>query len=260
MSLITLTTDFGTQDWFVGTMKAVIAGLDPNAKVIDFTHAIPPGDLRAAAFALAASYGFSPKGTIHLVVVDPGVGSQRKAIAIQTANYVFVGPDNGVLSWALAKERIEAIHLLENPAFFLPSVSRTFHGRDIFAPVAAHLGRGVSISQLGPKQESLVTLPWPQPVTARGFARGEVIYVDQFGNAITNLDVPTLDSLGQGELKVFLGSKPVCPVAAFYQAVPPGRPVAVVGSSGFLELAINAGNAARKLKLRPGTVVTVRAD
>ncbi len=149
MRAITLTTDFGLGDWFVGTMRAVILGIHPRANVVDITHGIPPGDIRAGAFALMASCRFFPRGTVHVAVVDPGVGSRRRAIAVRSANHFFVGPDNGVLSWALGLEEIKTIRLLENPEYFLAPVSRTFHGRDIFAPVAAHLSRGLRASRLG---------------------------------------------------------------------------------------------------------------
>src|ERR1017187_10157320 len=149
-------------------MKGVIASLAPTTRVIDLTHELPSGDIRGGAFALAASHRFFPKGAIHVIVVDPGVGSARKAIAVQTANGVFVGPDNGVLSWALAKERLRAIHALENEVYFLQPISRNFHGRDIFAPVAAHLSRGVPIQKLGPALKEFVRLGWPEPRVQRG--------------------------------------------------------------------------------------------
>src|SRR5208283_126339 len=163
MNLITLTTDFGTRDWFVGTMKGVILSRCPRAAIVDITHEIPAGDIRAGAFALAAGCRFFPKGTVHVAVVDPGVGSARHAIVVQTANYFFVGPDNGVLSFALAKEKIKTIRRLENKGIFLQPVSCTFHGRDIFAPVAARLCRGFPIHKLGPLQKDFVRLPWPEP-------------------------------------------------------------------------------------------------
>lgn len=258
MRLVTLTTDFGTRDGFVGTMKGVILGLAPRATIIDLTHEIPPGDIRAGALVLTASCRFFPKSTVHVAVVDPGVGSARKAIAVQTANYFFIGPDNGLLSWALAKERIKAIHVLENDAFFLHPVSRTFHGRDIFSPVAAHLCRGVPIRKLGSRLEVYTRLPWPEPKPMRQGVQGEIVYLDHFGNAITNLDAAALASLGKGRLHVFLGRKCLCAVEPFYQAVPPGRPVAVLGSSGFLEIALNAGSAARRLRLQIGDELRVR--
>ena len=256
--LVTLTTDFGARDWFVGVMKGVILGLAPRTAIVDLTHDIPPGDIHAGAFALAAGFRFFPKGAVHAAVVDPGVGSARKAIAVQTAHYFFVGPDNGVLSWALAKERIKAIHSLENKAFFLQPVSGTFHGRDIFSPVAAHLSRGVPIHKLGRRLEHYASLPWPQPKPARRGVRGQIVYLDRFGNGITNLDAAALAPLGKGRFRVFFGRRYSCPVETFYQAVAAGRPVAVVGSSGFLEIAVNAGNAAQHLGLKTGDNVLVR--
>ncbi len=163
MQLITLTTDFGTRDWFVGTMKGVILSVAPRAAVVDLTQDIPPGDIRGGAFALLAGYRFFPKGTVHDAVVDPGVGKARKAIAVQTARYCFVGPDNGVLSLALANEKIQTIRSLENREYFLHPISRTFHGRDVFAPVAAHLSRGVPIQKLGRGLKDFVRLDWPRP-------------------------------------------------------------------------------------------------
>jgi S-adenosyl-L-methionine hydrolase (adenosine-forming) len=280
MQIVTLTTDFGTRDWFVGTMKGVVLGINPRAAVVDLTHEIPPGDVRAGAFALMAGCRHFPKGTMHVAVVDPGVGGPRRAIAAQTADYLFVGPDNGVLSWALARERIKAVRLLEKPTFFLKPVSRTFHGRDIFAPVAAHLSRGVSIQRFGREVKDWGRLPWPQPTRSRGMIRGEIIYIDRFGNAITNLEaeaafpepdtgradrlvgpdarqrVPTV--IRAVTCEVAGRWKARCPLAEFYGAVPANRLVAVCGSSGFLEIAVNGGSAARKLGLRAGDKVVVR--
>src|SRR5436190_23539094 len=161
--LVTLLTDFGTADWFVASMKGVLARLAPGTGIIDITHDISPGDMRAGAFALAASYRFFPKGTVHVAVVDPGVGSDRRAIAVRTTNYHFVGPDNGLLSWALKREEIKTVRALENTAYLLHPISHTFHGRDIFAPVAAHLSRGVPIHRFGPARKDLVRLEWPEP-------------------------------------------------------------------------------------------------
>lgn len=256
MRIITLTTDFGSQDWFVGTMKGVILGINPNSSVVDITHEIPPGDIRAGAFALMASYRYFPKGTVHLAVIDPGVGSERKAIAAQTTNYAFVGPDNGVLSFALAKEKIKGIYRLENERHFLHPVSHTFHGRDIFAPAAAHLSHGLAINKLGPKQEDFVRLPWPEPEISRDSIRGEIIYMDHFGNAITNIGNDCLARVGKP--LVFKDGKRLCAIEPFYQSVPRGKTVAVPGSSGYLEIAINGGSAARSLRLNIGTAVSVR--
>jgi len=255
VQLITLTTDFGTRDWFVGTMKGVIHRIAPRAVVVDITHDVPPGDIRAAAFALAASCRFFPRGTVHVVVVDPGVGSNRAAIAVGTANGIFVGPDNGVLSLALAGETIRAIRQLTNERFFLKPVSRTFHGRDVFAPVAAHLVRGASFAALGPAQNDFVRLPMCEPRRSDRAIRGEVLYVDRFGNAITNIPNAWV---GEGRWDTVVRGRRVAAVERFYQAVPAGRAVTVPGSSGFLELAVNGGNAATRFRLKPGDAIEVR--
>ena len=244
-------------DWFVGTMKGVIACLSPRTSVVDLTHDVRPGDIRGGAFAVAASCRFFPKGTVHVAVVDPGVGSRRKAIAVQTANGVFVGPDNGVLSWALAKEKIRAIHALENEAYFLQPVSHTFHGRDVFAPVAAHLSRGVPIRKLGAALKDFVRLDWPEPRERRGGIEGEVVYIDRFGNAITNLESRLWRGVDGISCEIYGRRRRVCSLKTFYQAVAPKTPVALVGSSGLLEIAINGGSAEKVLGIRVGTRVVL---
>lgn len=258
MNIISLTTDFGTHDWFVATMKGVMLGIAPRAIVVDLTHDVSPGEIRGGAFALAAGCQFFPKRTVHLAVVDPGVGSARKAIAVETDNYFFVGPDNGVLSWALRRERVKSIRQLESNEFFRSSVSQTFHGRDIFAPVAAHLSRGIAMDRLGPALTDYVRLDWPQPEVLTGVVRGEVVYVDRFGNLITNCDAASLAGFGDKSCEVFLGQKRLCPVAPFYGAVQVGRPIAVMGSTGYLEVAVNGASAAERLGLRLGDRVGVR--
>jgi S-adenosylmethionine hydrolase len=258
MHVITLTTDFGLDDWFVGAMKGVITRIAPRVQVIDLTHGIPPGDIRAGAFALAAGCRFFPTGTIHLAVVDPGVGSDRNAIAVQTEEYCFVGPDNGVLSFALRNERIKRIHALENKRYLPSSISQTFHGRDVFAPVAAHLAKGVPIQKLGSKRNDLERLSWPEPRLDENGIEGEVVYIDRFGNAITNIDAGMLNRLQAAVCEI--GRKPAqkCPVKNCYQAVPTGKPVAVLGSSGFLEIAVNGRSAAKRLAIKIGTKVVAR--
>ncbi len=257
-NLITLTTDFGTSDWFVGTMKGVMAGIAPQARLIDLTHEIPPGNVRAGAFALAAAFRYFPKRTVHAAVVDPGVGTTRKAIAVQTRRYIFIGPDNGVLSWALRNETISRIHLVQNTRYFLQPVSRTFHGRDIFAPAAAHISHGLPVQELGPVVTGLIRLPWPEPRRSKNAVDGEVLYVDRFGNAITNIPASLVEGLG-ADLTVFHGRNQLCRVASFYGAVAAGRAVAVAGSSGFLEIAVNGGSAAQVLSLAVKARIIVRS-
>lgn len=258
MRIITLTTDFGWKDWFVGTMKGVILSIDPEAVVVDITHDLARGDIRGGAFALAASYQFFPHGTVHLAVVDPGVGSGRSAIAVQTADYFFVGPDNGVLSWALRQEKIKSIRKLDNEKFFLRSISQTFHGRDIFSPVAAHLSKGVPLEKLGPPQQQLVTFPWPKPQRNRRQVTGEVVYIDVFGNAITNIRNEFLDGFDRESCRVMLRRKAVARLRRYYEEVPQGQAACVVSSSGFLEIAVNGGSAAQRFKLKVGDAVEVR--
>jgi S-adenosylmethionine hydrolase len=251
MPLVTLTTDFGTNDWFVGTLHGVILSKEPRTRIVDITHAIPPGDIRAGAFALKCAAPYFPKGTVHVAIVDPGVGGLRRAIAVRTASAWFVGPDNGLLSWAVPDGDIRSIRSLENTKLFLPRISHTFHGRDIFAPIAARLTGRFNESSLGAKLNCMKRLPWPRPLETRTAICGEVIYVDRFGNAITNIAA----DLVAGRTGYFSGHSPRawrCPLETHYGAVPPGRPVAVAGSSGLVEVAINQGSAARKLRLRTG--------
>ena len=258
MNIITLTTDFGAVDWFVGTMKGVILGLQPRAHLVDITHEIAAGDIRAGAFALAASYKFFPKRTVHVAVIDPGVGSGRRAIAVQTVNYFFVGPDNGVLSLALAREKIKAVHQITNEQLFLHPVSNTFHGRDVFAPVAANLSKGLPLGNVGASIKEFVKLSSPEPQRTANSIKGEIAYIDRFGNAITNVGNATLTSLVERSCEIVVKGKPLCALEPFYQAVPHRKPVAVPGSSGFLELALNGGSAAKKFNLRVGQAVIVR--
>ena len=259
--LITFTTDFGTRDWFVSTMKGVVLGINPRANIVDVTHEIPPGDVRSGAFALMASYRYFPKGTVHVAVVDPGVGGSRRAIAVQTKNYTFVGPDNGVLSWALARERIKGVRLLENRKYFLGSVSRTFHGRDVFAPVAAHMRRGLPTNHLGRALTDFVRLPWPEPKLSRNEVRGEIVYIDRFGNGITNIQAESLVHLRTPvHCEVSGRRKMRCTLAEFYSAVASRQPVTVIGSSGFLEIAVNSGSAERQYGLHTGNKVIVRSQ
>ncbi|HAV61720.1 MAG TPA: hypothetical protein DCY13_05065 [Verrucomicrobiales bacterium] len=254
MKFITLTTDFGLADWFVGTMKGVIFKLAPSATVVDLTHGIAPGDIHGGAFALAAAARYYPAGTIHVAVVDPGVGGDRHPVVVETENHLFVGPDNGIFSFVLRGERLRSIHRLENPEFRLAEISRTFHGRDIFAPAAAHLSRGVPPGRFGVRLHDLVRLPWPDPVAIKSGLRGEIVHVDHFGNAITNLGgTRVLESRATG---VRIGAHRV-PLAQSYNAVKPGRPVAVIGSSGLLEIAVNVGSAAKKLSLKRGSKLTL---
>ncbi len=258
MGLITLTTDFGTDDWFVGTMKGVIAAKSAEAKVVDLSHGIAPGDIRAGAFALMAGSRYFPHQTVHVAIVDPGVGSERSAIVVDTRDYFFIGPDNGVLSWALRNEEVREIWRLENSAYFLDDVSRTFHGRDVFAPVAAAVSERMALSNLGSPVDDFVKLAWPEINGTDGEVCGEILYIDRFGNALTNISHDDLGALPKTDLKVCLQGEVVASVGEYYSSVKAGGPVGIFGSSGFLELAVNGGDAARKFSLEAGGNISLR--
>jgi S-adenosyl-L-methionine hydrolase (adenosine-forming) len=248
---IALITDFGTQDSYVGVMKGVIATLCPTAQLIDLTHGIPPQDLYAARFTLLCAYPYLPPGTVFLVVVDPGVGTDRRAIAVQTSHGFLVGPDNGVFGGILDQEpTVNAVELTNADYWWGPHPSATFHGRDIFAPVAAHLARGIALETLGTaiKPESLVSLPLTVPVaTATGY-EGSVQYIDRFGNAATTIPASAVDS---GPWHLTLGTTTL-PGAQTYGEVAPGAALALVGSHGFIEIAVNQGSAQKMFGLKVG--------
>jgi len=275
--LVTLTTDFGTGDSYVGTMKGVILNIAPDVRLVDITHHIAPQNVRQAAYALYTAYPFFPPHTVHLVVVDPGVGSARRPIALHAAGGAFVGPDNGVFSYVMARETVEAIVELADPRYRLPQVSHTFHGRDVFAPAAAHLAAGVPITALGPPARDPVTFPLPRLEIATGAITGEVLHADHFGNVVTSIgrlawsgDALSLDPAFRGteskeqmrfkadEATIVVGGREVVGVRRTYAAVEPGETLALVGSEGYLEIAVREGSAARRLGLRPGDAVTVR--
>jgi len=252
--LITLTTDFGLQDSFVGTMKGVILGIAPAARLVDLTHDVPPQDVRAGAYALYAAYRYFPAHTVHLAVVDPGVGSARRAVAVRASWGTFVAPDNGLLSLVLSRETVDEAVALENPAYRLSQVSHTFHGRDVFAPAAAHIARGVSLSELGPAVTDLVTFPVSRPARRGSTLTGYVIYVDRFGNLVT--DVTEADLTGP-VATVEAGTARIAGLSDAYAAAVPGQPLALIGSAGHLEVAVREGHAGRVLGLGVGDPVTV---
>jgi hypothetical protein len=251
-------TDFGLCDSFVGVMKGVVLSRCPGARIVDITHLVPAGDVRAGAFALLTAYRYFPKGTVHVAVVDPGVGSARRAIAARGSDVTFVGPDNGLLSLALRGETSVVVRRIENQRLFLTPVSATFHGRDVFAPVAAYLANGGSFAEVGPETDEWVRLPWPEPTRGVNGWLGQVVHVDHFGNAITNLPNTTLEPASVNRFTLLCGRRRV-PVGTCYAAVPKGRAVAVAGSSGCIEIAVNGGNAARSLGLKRGSKVRLVA-
>ncbi|MCG2895706.1 MAG: S-adenosyl-l-methionine hydroxide adenosyltransferase family protein [Vulcanisaeta sp.] len=261
--VITLLTDFGYDSYFVPSMKGVILSINPNATIIDITHAIPPFNIFKAAFTLWASYKYFPRGTIHVVVVDPGVGTSRRALAIKTRNYYFVGPDNGVLMMAAEDDGIEEVRSIENRTYMRPTVSSTFHGRDVFAPVAAYMSLGLDISLLGPRVTDPVRLPIPPTYVTHGLARTAIIYIDHFGNAYTGVrsnDVPILGLDYGDELAVSIPRKNIELRVRFlrsYGFAKEGEALALINSEGFLELSINRGNFASKFGVEEGDEVVI---
>ncbi|HNR30657.1 MAG TPA: SAM-dependent chlorinase/fluorinase [Candidatus Hydrogenedentes bacterium] len=254
--LITLTTDFGTRDSYVAAIKGVIHRVCPDARIEDLTHDIPPQDVWEAAFFLAGAAPWFPVGTVHLVVIDPGVGTARRPIAAAAGGQVFVCPDNGVLTVVLDRCDLERAHVIKNAAFMLPAVSATFHGRDIFAPAAARLAGGADIASAGPEVDRIVLLEVPDPKRrAGGVIEGEIIHVDRFGNAVTNIPDTMLDRAVAHTFEA--GGTAIASLSRTYGDAEPGAPLALIGSSGRLEIAINQGNAAEVLGLGRGMAVRV---
>lgn len=260
MRVITLTTDFGQVDWFVGALKGVILSRHPRAFIVDITHAIPPGDIRTGAFTLLQATRSFPPRTIHVGVVDPGVGGDREAIVIETERALHIGPDNGLFSFAVRDQVIRSVRRLANPRLFQHPVSRTFHGRDVFAPVAAHLAAGFPLRQVGPSLAHFVRLHWPEPEHQADRICGQVLYLDRFGNAIANVDARALARFAGSSrpVTIHVGRHRGIPLAESYSAARRGRPLALIGSTGLLEIAINGGSAAVQLGLKVDTPVTVR--
>jgi S-adenosylmethionine hydrolase len=255
--IITLITDFGLKDWYVGSMKGVILGINSRAIVVDVTHGVDSGDVVGAGIALRGSYAFFPRGTVHVVVVDPGVGGSRALLCVSWQGHLFLAPDNGILPIALGREAMRGARSVENAAYRQEPVSRTFHGRDILAPAAARLARGLDARRLGPRRRDVVMreLPRPRHVTANSI-RAEVIHIDQFGNLLTNIseDDPILKG---SSLVVRICGREIAGLSDCYCAVSEGEPLALCGSSGLLEISVNGRNAAEELDAQRGTVLTV---
>ena len=257
--IITLMTDFGREDIFVGVMKGVIARICPEARVLDLTHAIPAFDVAQAAFRLRQAYAYFPEGTVHVVVVDPGVGSERRIVAMNSDGHLFLAPDNGVLSLVdREKGRGELVAVTEK-RYFLPEVSASFHGRDIFAPVAAHLAAGTPLRELGGPLEKLRALKLPHPeVAADGSISGSVLWCDHFGNLITNISAELIRRHGGGRpCTIRVGSERIEGLARTYADVPDGAVLAMIGSFGMLEIAVRLGSAVERLGANPGMSVVV---
>jgi len=263
---IAVLTDFGTQDAYVGLMKIVIDRIKPGAPVLDLTHEIPRGDIHWGAFTLMTSLRYFPEGTVVLAVIDPGVGSKRKGLCIQAGPFWLVGPDNGLFSYVLRDYPAQAIYSLENPGYFLERVSPTFHGRDIFAPVSAHLLNGVSPSDLGPALTEIVKLEWPEVKTQAHQMQGEVLFHDHFGNLITNISREDMEAcrnlkIGPHEnlnCSLQINGHVLTEISSTYSQSQAGQLLALWGSSDFLEIAVNQGNAKNFLKAGKGTQILLK--
>lgn len=256
--VITLLTDFGTRDPYVAAMKGVILALHREATLVDLTHEVAPQDVVAGAFILAEATPFFPPGTIHVAVVDPGVGTQRRALAARALDSFWVGPDNGLFHLVFQESETLDLVSLENPRYFRESVSPTFQGRDIFAPVAAHLALGIPLHNFGPSITDPEVLPWPRPLFTPDAVRGEIVYADAFGNLLSNIKGSDLITwLGEKSCVIILGSLTLEGLSRTYGDVLVGQFLALIGSHGYLEIACAQGNAAQRLGVGRGRSLAV---
>jgi len=262
MPIITLLTDFGLRDPYVAEMKAVILSICPDARIVDISHEIKKFDIRTGSFILAQAAKYFPAGSIHVAVVDPGVGTKRRPIIVETNRGLYVGPDNGLLMLSAIRDGLRSIHEITNPKYMLKKVSRTFHGRDIFSSAAAHLANGVPPSDFGPKVDDPVVPKYAEPKILEGEIIGEVIHIDGFGNIITNISLTDLEKIGIKEgdkLAIKLKNHTMkLTLCLAYGDVPIDEPLSIIGGSDFLEVAINQGNASQKFNIGVGSPVHVK--
>lgn len=265
-SIVTLTTDFGTEDAYVSAMKGTMLSIAPDARLVDVSHQIDAQDVMESAFVLKSAQPYFPKGTVHLVVVDPGVGTSRRAIALRKNDHWFVGPDNGVFPLIMDEESPDAAVMLDNPEKWRTDApSNTFHGRDIFAPAAAHLAAGCSLEDLGSSIGTLEPLRWARPITSPQTVQGWILHVDHFGNCITNIRRSTLDTALDLDApptaatlpldEAYVGTTILHDLHSTYGDVGEEDPLLLFGSTGFLEVAVNGGSAAERLDIRKGDTV-----
>ena len=257
-AIITLTTDYGTNDHLVGTLKGVILKINPDVTIVDITHNITPFDLLDGALAIGSAYSYFPPKTIHVVVVDPGVGTERRPLLVSASSQYFVAPDNGVLSVIYERENGGAVVRHANvDHYYLQPVSKTFHGRDIFAPVAAWLSKGWQTASMGDEIADFKRFAMPKPKEADGAWKGAVLRTDTFGNLITNFraeDLPA-SAMENGTIQLQVGAHTVTRVVDTFARGNNGEAIAYVGSSGYIEIGVNKGNASRTLNLGRGTPV-----
>jgi S-adenosylmethionine hydrolase len=255
---IALLTDFGTHDHYAGTLKGVLLSLCPEATLVDITHEIPPHDVLTAAIELAASYRYFPVGTIFLVVVDPGVGSTRRGLVADTGDYRFVAPDNGVLSLVLHESRPRKVVDLTERRYARPTVSKTFEGRDRFAPAAGWLAKGIELTAMGRPVSQWHVLEVPEPKASQQRLTGEVLHVDRFGNLVSNIDRKRFEQFRQdGGVQIAIDGQVVAHLVTTYAEAPTGTVCALFGSTDHLEVALNGGSAAQSLGLGRGAQVRI---
>ena len=256
--IITLTTDFGTSDHLVGAMKGVILNINPAARIVDITHGVAPYDILDGALSIANAYRYFPSRTIHVVIVDPGVGTERRPILVSGEKQFFVAPDNGVLSTIYERESCTVRHITAQH-YFLSPVSPTFHGRDIFAPTAGWLSKAFQTEAFGEVVTDFVRFTLPKAKASGQAVKGVILRVDAFGNLMTNLtaDEIPVGALGGGTIKLAVNGKQVLKFAQTFASGNPGEPIAVVGSAGYVEIAVNRGSAARTLGVNRGAEVTL---
>lgn len=257
--VITFITDFGTKDVYAGILKGIVLSINPDARIVDITHEIPSHDIMNASFMLANAYHHFPVGTIHVVIVDPGVGSERKNIAVRTEQYFFVGPDNGVFSLVLSRKKALEIRKITTAPFIFDTISYTFHGRDVYAPCAGHLSSGKHFSGIGPELREIVTLTYPEVDRKGNTLTGEVVSIDTFGNMITNISQDIFRDFTSGSrFEIYFATERFQTVSYRYTDVSPGSPLVLFGSSGHLEISMNGGSAAAYFITSTGSTVTVR--
>ncbi len=255
--LITLTTDFGTADHYVGTMKGVILGIEPRTRIVDISHEVQPFTVTDGAYVICQAYRYFPRRSIHVVVVDPGVGSARRPILAEAGGQYFIAPDNGVLSMVFDREgNGERVRHITAGKFFLEPLSRTFHGRDVFAPVAAYLAGGVGPAKFGKPVADYLRLDFFRPVrTGKRVWTGTVLRVDRFGNLITSFRLDEFPQIAAGEFALHAGGESLSQLAASFSEGKPGEPLVIPGSAGYLEVAVNQDSAAKRLGCVAGSPV-----
>ena len=257
--ILTLTTDFGTQDGYVAAMKGVMLGINPELRLVDVAHDVAAHDIMEGAFILRSVAASFPPGTVHLAVVDPGVGSVRKPIAMKYQNQLFVGPDNGLFSLVLADKTADQVVELDQPRFWRQErVSATFHGRDIFAPIAARLASGLCLSSAGTPTDSMRSLYWALPISDDQGIQGWVVHIDRFGNCITNIERSQFDAQRRGrDFKCYAGTSIIAVNSVTYSDVDAGEATVLFNSQDHLEIAIHQGSAANLLDIRKGAPVNI---